>query len=161
MYLVKRLVEAIKNKKVSNYVFKSELASQFIDSVHILIRSLVQGYIQEGKYHLNIAFGCTGGHHRSVAVAEAVAPKKVEEAPKAEPAVKAEKPAKKATEEKAKAAPKAEPAAKAEKLIAGGYGGTFFQGGVFRSGQRLISVHSAVNPSGMVLYQIAVVADLR
>ena len=62
-----------KNKKVSNYVFKSELASQFVDSVHILIRSLVQGYIQEGKYHLNIAFGCTGGHHRSVAVAEAVA----------------------------------------------------------------------------------------
>lgn len=62
-----------KNKKVKEYVFKSELADQFVDSTHIMIRSLIPGYIEEGKYHLNIAFGCTGGHHRSVAVAEAVA----------------------------------------------------------------------------------------
>ena len=62
-----------KNKKVTEYIFKSPLASQFVDSVHILIRSLITGYIDEGKYHLNVAFGCTGGHHRSVAIAEAVA----------------------------------------------------------------------------------------
>ena len=36
---------------------------------------MVPGYINEGKYHLNIAFGCTGGHHRSVAIANAVAEK--------------------------------------------------------------------------------------
>lgn len=64
-----------KNKKVAEYVFKSGMADQFVDSVHILLKSLVAGYIEEGKYHLNIAFGCTGGHHRSVAVAEAVAKK--------------------------------------------------------------------------------------
>ena len=63
------------NKKVVNYIFKSELASQFTDSVHILLRAMVPGYINEGKYHLNIAFGCTGGHHRSVAIANAVAEK--------------------------------------------------------------------------------------
>lgn len=62
-----------KNKKVAEYVFKSGLAEQFVDSTHIMIRSLIPGYIEEGKYHLNIAFGCTGGHHRSVAIAEAVA----------------------------------------------------------------------------------------
>lgn len=62
-----------KNKKVSEYVFKSGLADQFVDSVHIMLRALVPGYIEEGKYHLNVAFGCTGGHHRSVAIAEAVA----------------------------------------------------------------------------------------
>ena len=61
------------NKKVKEYIFKSELAGEFVDSVHSLVMSMVQGYINEGKYHLNIAFGCTGGHHRSVAIANAVA----------------------------------------------------------------------------------------
>lgn len=61
------------NRKVRSYVFRSELAQQFVDSVHILLRSMISGYINEGKYHLNIAFGCTGGHHRSVAIANAVA----------------------------------------------------------------------------------------
>ena len=61
------------NKKIRDYIFKSELAGEFVDSVHSLLKSMVQGYIHEGKYHLNIAFGCTGGHHRSVAIANAVA----------------------------------------------------------------------------------------
>lgn len=63
------------NKKVVNYIFKSELAGQFVDSVYLLVKSMVPGYVNEGKYHLNIAFGCTGGHHRSVAIANAVAEK--------------------------------------------------------------------------------------
>ena len=63
------------NKKVRDFVFKHEIASRFVDSVHILIRSLVSGYKDEGKYHLNIALGCTGGHHRSVAIANALAEK--------------------------------------------------------------------------------------
>lgn len=63
------------NRKVKNFIFKSPLADQFVDSVHILLRSVVPGYINEGKYHINIAFGCTGGHHRSVAIANAVAEK--------------------------------------------------------------------------------------
>ncbi len=61
------------NRKVRDYIFRSELADQFVGSVHELLKSMVQGYIHEGKYHLNIAFGCTGGHHRSVAIANAVA----------------------------------------------------------------------------------------
>ena len=61
------------NRKVKAYIFKSELADKFVDSVHELLLSMVQGYKDEGKYHLNIAFGCTGGHHRSVAIANAVA----------------------------------------------------------------------------------------
>ena len=63
------------NKKVRDYIFKSELAEEFVESAHSLLASMVQGYINEGKYHLNIAFGCTGGHHRSVAIANAVAEK--------------------------------------------------------------------------------------
>lgn len=63
------------NRRVKDFVFKHEIATQFVDSVHIMLRAMVPGYISEGKYHLNIAFGCTGGHHRSVAIANAVAEK--------------------------------------------------------------------------------------
>lgn len=61
------------NQKVRNYIFRSELAGEFVRSVRDLLMGMVQGYKNEGKYHLNIAFGCTGGHHRSVAIANAVA----------------------------------------------------------------------------------------
>lgn len=61
------------NLKIRNYVFRSELAGEFVEEVHSLVGSMVKGFIKEGKYHLNIAFGCTGGHHRSVAIANAVA----------------------------------------------------------------------------------------
>lgn len=61
------------NKRVKDFVFRHEISRQFVDSAHILLRALVPGYIAEGKYHLNIALGCTGGHHRSVAVANALA----------------------------------------------------------------------------------------
>ena len=61
------------NKKVIEYIFRNELAGRFVDSTHILLRSIIPGYINEGKYHINIAFGCTGGHHRSVAIANAMA----------------------------------------------------------------------------------------
>ncbi len=62
-----------RNKKVREYIFRSELAEAFIAKERELILSVVPGFINEGKYHLNIAFGCTGGHHRSVAMAEAMA----------------------------------------------------------------------------------------
>lgn len=64
-----------KNKKVVEFVFKHDIANQFADSCHELLNSMIPGYISEGKYHLNIAFGCTGGHHRSVAMANAIADK--------------------------------------------------------------------------------------
>lgn len=62
-----------RNKKVKDYIFRSELADQFLTMEHELILTVIPGYIAEGKYHLNIAFGCTGGHHRSVAMAETMA----------------------------------------------------------------------------------------
>jgi UPF0042 nucleotide-binding protein len=61
------------NKKVKNFVLKHEISKQFVDSAHMLLRAMVPGYINEGKYHLNIALGCTGGHHRSVVIANALA----------------------------------------------------------------------------------------
>ena len=61
------------NKKVQNYVLKSPLSQQFIDNYHGMIQAMIPGYVSEGKYHINIAFGCTGGHHRSVTMANKMA----------------------------------------------------------------------------------------
>jgi len=44
--------------------------ADFIERVQGLILSLLDAYVDEGKSSLTIAFGCTGGRHRSVAVAE-------------------------------------------------------------------------------------------
>lgn len=61
------------NKKVSNYVLKTQVAQDFIAQLHAMITSMVPFYMKEGKQHLNIAFGCTGGQHRSVAMANEMA----------------------------------------------------------------------------------------
>ena len=61
------------NKKVSNYVMRQPVADDFFRTALDQLEAIVPGYIREGKYHLNLAFGCTGGHHRSVAMAIRVA----------------------------------------------------------------------------------------
>lgn len=61
------------NKKVKDYVFRSGLAEEYMNSLVKTIEIAIPGYVKEGKYHLNIAFGCTGGHHRSVAMANEAA----------------------------------------------------------------------------------------
>lgn len=63
------------NKKVRNYVMKSPLAQQFLVQFYEMINGMIGGYVKEGKYHLNIALGCTGGHHRSVAMVNELAQK--------------------------------------------------------------------------------------
>lgn len=63
------------NKKVQEFVMKHEESKRFVESVSKLIDDMIPCYIREGKYHLNIAFGCTGGHHRSVTMANVFAEK--------------------------------------------------------------------------------------
>ena len=62
-----------RNKKVKDYVLSNPEAGKFASRVTGMILDLIPSYIKEGKYHLTIAFGCTGGRHRSVVMAEAVA----------------------------------------------------------------------------------------
>lgn len=71
-------VESLKNltgnnKKVQNYVLKHDITQEFIRQLDTLINTLTPAYAREGKNHLNIAFGCTGGQHRSVTLANEMA----------------------------------------------------------------------------------------
>ena len=58
------------DEAVAGYVFERDETKQFIDNVEPLIEMLIPAYIAEGKSYLTIAFGCTGGRHRAVALAE-------------------------------------------------------------------------------------------
>ena len=57
---------------VRDFVLERAQASDFLDRFDDLMRSLLPSYESEGKSYLTVAFGCTGGRHRSVAVAEAL-----------------------------------------------------------------------------------------
>ncbi len=57
------------NQKVSHFVLKQEITQHFLESTIKLIMDLIPFYMKEGKYSLTVGIGCTGGHHRSVAVA--------------------------------------------------------------------------------------------
>ena len=58
---------------VRDFVLERAPASRFLDQFESLLASLVPAYEAEGKTYLTIAMGCTGGRHRSVAVAEDLA----------------------------------------------------------------------------------------
>lgn len=58
--------------KVSRYVLRDPAAKKFLTLTTSLLKFLLPQYIAEGKAYLTIAIGCTGGRHRSVAMAEAL-----------------------------------------------------------------------------------------
>ena len=58
------------HQPVSDYVLTSEGAKEFVDRVDELLEFLIPRFQSEGKSYLSIGIGCTGGHHRSVAIAE-------------------------------------------------------------------------------------------
>jgi len=62
-----------RSRRVSRFVLRTPAAARFLKLTHALIQFLVPQYIAEGKTYLTIAIGCTGGRHRSVAIAENIA----------------------------------------------------------------------------------------
>ncbi|WP_297851561.1 RNase adapter RapZ [uncultured Corynebacterium sp.] len=60
------------DKPVSDYVLSRPGASDFVDGVVSLLGSMLAGYKHEGKDFVTVGIGCTGGHHRSVAVSEEI-----------------------------------------------------------------------------------------
>ena len=59
------------DKPVRTYVLEQPDTAPFLERWFALIEFLLPHYLAEGKAHLNIALGCTGGVHRSVALSEA------------------------------------------------------------------------------------------
>ncbi|ADO75101.1 P-loop ATPase protein [Stigmatella aurantiaca DW4/3-1] len=71
-----------KNPKVAAYVLEREETQQFLDKVVDLCRFLFPRYQKEGKAYLTVALGCTGGKHRSVAIAAELTKRLQEEIPR-------------------------------------------------------------------------------
>lgn len=58
--------------EVSDYVLEQPGAVEFVDQVEKMLTFLIPLFETEGKSYLSIGIGCTGGHHRSVAIAEEI-----------------------------------------------------------------------------------------
>jgi RNase adapter protein RapZ len=61
-----------KNPRVARYIRSFPQTGQFLRRIESLLLYLIPHYIQEGKSYLTVALGCTGGRHRSVALAEVI-----------------------------------------------------------------------------------------
>jgi UPF0042 nucleotide-binding protein len=61
------------NKQVADFIFRHAEAQEFTRKIKELLNFLIPLYIKEGKSYLSIAFGCTGGMHRSPALVEKIA----------------------------------------------------------------------------------------
>lgn len=57
------------NEEVREFVMKSDVSVEFVEKLFDMFDFLIPNYIDEGKQHLVIAIGCTGGRHRSVTIA--------------------------------------------------------------------------------------------
>ncbi|MDQ1715086.1 MAG: RNase adapter protein RapZ [Frankiaceae bacterium] len=59
--------------EVRDYVLSRPGAADFLDEYTAVLRTIAQGYVNEGKRYVTLAVGCTGGKHRSVAMSEELA----------------------------------------------------------------------------------------
>jgi UPF0042 nucleotide-binding protein len=58
---------------VARYVLERDDAQEFLDRYVPVVETISRGYLREGKRFMTAAIGCTGGKHRSVAMAEEIA----------------------------------------------------------------------------------------
>lgn len=60
------------DKEIQDFVLSQEDAQIFLNKTKELLAFLFKSYFKEGRAYLNIGIGCTGGRHRSVAIAESL-----------------------------------------------------------------------------------------
>ena len=60
------------DEPVKEYVLKQEETVGFLEKLEDMLKFLIPNYVKEGKRQLIISIGCTGGRHRSVAIANAI-----------------------------------------------------------------------------------------
>jgi UPF0042 nucleotide-binding protein len=60
------------DEDVQEYVKSFPACNEFLDKLEDMLKFLIPGYVQEGKYQLVVAIGCTGGQHRSVTIANEI-----------------------------------------------------------------------------------------
>jgi UPF0042 nucleotide-binding protein len=58
------------NSKVAKYILQFPQTQEFLNKATEMLKFLLPHYIEEGKSYLTVAFGCTGGQHRSEFIAE-------------------------------------------------------------------------------------------
>ena len=61
------------DQEVRDYVMNSDISREFYSKLTDMIDFLIPQYVEEGKHHLVISIGCTGGRHRSVTIANLIA----------------------------------------------------------------------------------------
>jgi len=61
-----------RHPKVAKYIRQFPQTQEFLDKATDMLKFLLPHYIEEGKSYLTVAFGCTGGQHRSVFIAEEI-----------------------------------------------------------------------------------------
>lgn len=71
-------LDSLRNKtgqdqEVRDYVMNSDISREFYKKLTDMIDFLIPQYVEEGKHHLVISIGCTGGRHRSVTIANLLA----------------------------------------------------------------------------------------
>jgi UPF0042 nucleotide-binding protein len=60
------------DKQVHDYIFENGQTRALFEKLKDLMAFLMPHYVEEGKHNLIVCIGCTGGHHRSVAIAAAL-----------------------------------------------------------------------------------------
>ena len=61
-----------RDKEVRDFVFSDATVAKQLDGIEKMLRLVIPSFMEQGKRRLMVAFGCTGGRHRSVAMAEAL-----------------------------------------------------------------------------------------